>query len=164
MIAELKPPVTAEVIVTDPELPLAILSEVGDALIEKPAVVPVTVRLTVVVSTVEPDVPVTVMLYVPAVVVEATVNVSDELPEPPLIVPDPNAAVTPVGRPDAVSATEEVNDPTGETAIVVLPLDPCATDTDVGDAEILKLDDVVVPPVNALIKPVFGLPQPVTRS
>jgi len=61
VIAELKPPVTAEAIVTDPELPLAILSDVGDALIEKPAVVPVTVRLTVVVSTVLPEVPVTVM-------------------------------------------------------------------------------------------------------
>ena len=61
-IEELKPPVTAEVIVTVPELLLAMLTVAGDALMEKPEVVPVTVRLTVVVSTVLPDVPVTVML------------------------------------------------------------------------------------------------------
>jgi len=61
-IVELKPPVTDEEIVTMPELLLAMLIDVGDALMEKPAAVPVTVRETVVVSTVLPEVPVTVML------------------------------------------------------------------------------------------------------
>lgn len=61
-IAELKPPVTVVVIVTVPEPLLTMLSDVGDALIAKPAVVPVTVRFTVVVTTVVPDVPITVML------------------------------------------------------------------------------------------------------
>ena len=48
-IAELKPPVTAVVMVTLPELLLVMLMDVGDALIEKPALVPVTVSDTVVV-------------------------------------------------------------------------------------------------------------------
>lgn len=61
-IAEPNPPVTAVVTVTFPELLLVTLMDVGDALMEKPAVVPVTVSDTVVVSTVLPDVPVTVML------------------------------------------------------------------------------------------------------
>ena len=62
VIAELKPPLTAELMVTVPELFLAMLMVVGDALIEKPEVVPVTVSETVVVSIVEPEVPETVML------------------------------------------------------------------------------------------------------
>lgn len=61
LIAESKPPDTVVVIAEVPELPLATLIEVGDALIEKPAVVLVTVRETVVVSAVLPEVPVTVM-------------------------------------------------------------------------------------------------------
>ena len=60
-IAELNPPVTAVVMVTLPELLLAMLIVVGEALMEKPGVVPVTVSETVVVSTVVPEVPVTVM-------------------------------------------------------------------------------------------------------
>ena len=60
-IAELKPPLTAVLMVTVPELLLATLMLVGDALIEKPGVVAVTVSETVVVSTVVPDVPLTVM-------------------------------------------------------------------------------------------------------
>ena len=48
--------------VTLPEPLRAMLIVVGDALMEKPEVTPVTVRLTVVVSTVLPEVPVTVML------------------------------------------------------------------------------------------------------
>ena len=43
-IAELKPPLTAVLMVTVPELLLAMLMPVGDALIEKPGVVPVTVE------------------------------------------------------------------------------------------------------------------------
>jgi len=60
-IAELKPPDTALVMVTVPELPRLTVMEVGAALMEKLAVVLVTVSETVVVSTVLPEVPVTVM-------------------------------------------------------------------------------------------------------
>ncbi len=60
-MAESKPPVTEEVMVTLPELLRTTVMEVGEALSEKLAVVPVTVSETVVVSTVLPEVPLTVM-------------------------------------------------------------------------------------------------------
>lgn len=50
------------VIVDVPELPLATLIDVGDALMVKLGVDPVTVRKTVVVSVVLPEVPLTLML------------------------------------------------------------------------------------------------------
>ena len=59
--AESKPPVTVEVMVTEPELLRLILIEEGEALMEKPAVVEVTVSETVVVDVVLPDVPVMVI-------------------------------------------------------------------------------------------------------
>jgi len=62
VIAELKPPEIFVVIVDVPELPRATLIDVGDALIVKLGLVPVTVSVTVVVSTVLPEVPVTVMV------------------------------------------------------------------------------------------------------
>jgi len=61
VIGESNPPVTALVMVTVLELLRAMVMEVGLALMENPAVVPVTVSETVVVSTVLPEVPVTVM-------------------------------------------------------------------------------------------------------
>lgn len=61
VIAELKPSETAVVIVDVPDAPRARVSEVGDALRVKVGFVLVTVRLTVVVSTVLPEVPVTLM-------------------------------------------------------------------------------------------------------
>ena len=57
VIAELKPPEIAVVIVEVPELPLATLIDVGDALMVKLGAVPVTVRETVVVSMMLPEVP-----------------------------------------------------------------------------------------------------------
>jgi hypothetical protein len=62
LIAELKPPETVVVMVAVPELFRATVIVVGDALMVKLGFVPVTVRETVVVSTVLPEVPVTVML------------------------------------------------------------------------------------------------------
>ena len=86
-------------------------------------------------------------------------------------VPEPGAAmevglnptVTPVGCPVADSAIAELKPPETVVVIVEVPLLPCATDTDVGEAERLKLG-VDPPPVSAAISPLFGLPQPVTRS
>lgn len=59
---ELKPPEMAVVIVEWPEFPGVIVSDVGDALMVKLGFVPVTVRETVVVSLVLPEVPVTVIV------------------------------------------------------------------------------------------------------
>lgn len=61
LIAELNPPLTVEVMVTVPDVPRVTVIEEGDALMENPAAVPVTVSVTVVVWTVLPEVPVTVM-------------------------------------------------------------------------------------------------------
>jgi hypothetical protein len=61
LMAELKPPLTAVVIVTFPVFEGETEIEVGDALMVKLGVAPGTVSETVVVSTVLPEVPVTVM-------------------------------------------------------------------------------------------------------
>ena len=61
LIAELKPPEPAVVIVAVPELRLTMVTDVGDALMVKFGATPVTVSETVVVSVVVPEVPATVM-------------------------------------------------------------------------------------------------------
>jgi hypothetical protein len=81
-MAELKPPEIVVVIVEWPELPGLTVIDVGDALMVKLGAVPVTVRETVVVSLVLPEVPVTVIVYVPGTVVAATVIVMVEVPAP----------------------------------------------------------------------------------
>jgi len=100
---------------------------------------------------------------VPGVTEEPTVNVRLEFQGEPLIGFVPKVAVTPEGSVEVVRVTAELNEPTGETMMVVPFALPCAIDTDEGEAERLK-PDVCVPPVRALMRPVFGLPQPVTRS
>ena len=62
LIAELKPPEIAVVILELPVLPGDTLSDAGDALIEKFGFVPVTVNVTVVFASVLPDLPVTVIV------------------------------------------------------------------------------------------------------
>jgi len=49
-----------------------------------------------------------------------------------------NDAVTPVGRPEAVSATVPANPPCGVMVMVLVPLDPSAMDKLFGDAESAK--------------------------
>jgi len=61
-IAELKPPEIVVVTVAVPELFLATVIDVGDTLMVKLGAVPVTVRATVVVSVMPPEVPITEML------------------------------------------------------------------------------------------------------
>ncbi|MGA9862892.1 MAG: hypothetical protein WBQ19_12320, partial [Terriglobales bacterium] len=95
-----KPLKTAVVIVKVPELPLAMLIDEGAALTVKLGVAAVTVRETVVVSLVLPEVPVTVMLYVPMTVDEATAIVMVEVPAPVIEV-GLKLTVTPVGWPVA---------------------------------------------------------------
>lgn len=92
----LKPPVPVTVMVEWPELLRLIVSDAGEALSEKPADVLVTVRVTVVVSCVLPEVPVTVMGYVPAATVDATEMFMVELPAPVMEV-GLKLTVTPLG-------------------------------------------------------------------
>lgn len=165
-IAELKPFSAAVVIVEVPELPLTTVIAVGDAVMVKLALAgAVTVRVTVDVCVTPPPVPVTVIGYVPVAVVEATVMVMVEVPEPGAAMDvGLKLTPTPVGWPAADKAIAELNPPETAVVIVDVPLLPCTTETEVGEAEMVKLgaEDV---PARALIRPdPFGLPQPVSKS
>jgi hypothetical protein len=161
-IEELKPPETAVVIVEVPLLPCSTETEVGEAeMVNAGVPAAVTVSDTVVVSTVLPEVPVTVMVDVPVAVPEGTVTVMVEVPVP-VIEAGLKPTVTPDGSPDAVKVTAESKPPVTVLVMVDVPELPCTTDTEVGEAERLKPGVDV--PVSAVISPVLGLPQPVTRS
>jgi hypothetical protein len=85
-IEEMVPEVTVVEMVDVPEDPRATVSEVGFAPIVKFEGAAVTVKLTVVVSTVPSlPVPVTVTAFVPVVAVPVAVNVRIELPLLPIV-------------------------------------------------------------------------------
>ena len=138
------------------------MTEVGDAATEKFGVaVEFTVRASVVDAVKLPEVPVIFTVADPVVAVLLAVSVSTLVPVVGFV---PNAAVTPLGRPDAARVTLPVNPPTSVTVIVLLPLPPCVIVRLLGESERVKLgvDD---PPARRLIRPVvFGLPHPVHRS
>jgi hypothetical protein len=162
-MAESKPPEIAVVMVEWPEFPASIVRDVGDALMVKLGDVPVTVRETVVVSTVLPEVPFTVIVYVPGAVDAATSIVMVEVPAPVIEV-GLKLTVTPVGWPLADKEIAESNPPVTVLVMVEVPELPCATVTEVGEAERLKLGPDEVP-ASALISPApLGLPQPVAKS
>ena len=95
--------------------------------------------MNVVLAVVLPEVPVTVTVYAPAAAVLLAVSVSTlELVEDVGL----KEAVTPLGRPEAVKATLPVNPPISVTAMVSVPLAPCATVR--VDAEGLRLNPEVV--------------------
>jgi hypothetical protein len=98
-----------------------------------PAVV--TVRAIVVVWLRLPLVPVTVTVAVPVAVLDA-VKVRVLVP---VVDAGLKLAVTPVGRPLALSATDPVNPFDGVTMMVLLLLAPCVTDRLAGDADKEKL-------------------------
>lgn len=162
LIAELKPPEIAVVIVEVPEPPLATFNDVGDAPMVKSGAGPVTVRETLVVSVVLPEVPVTVMGYVPGVVVEPTVIVMVEVPAP-VIEDGLKPTDTPDGSPEADKEIAELKPPVTVLVMVEVPELPCATETEAGEAERLKPG--AGGPPSVLIRPApFGLPQPVAKS
>ena len=164
VIAELNPPEMLVAIVEVPEPPLATVSDLGDALMVKFGETPVTVRETVVVCVMLPEVPVTVMRYVPVAVEEATVMVIVEVPAPVMEV-GLKPTVTPEGWPVADNVMAELNPPVTVLVIVELPKLPCATETEPGEADRLKPGGEEEVPASALIRPVpFGLPQPVAKS
>jgi hypothetical protein len=96
----------------------------------------VTVRLMVVVWVSVPEVPVTVTVAAPKVAVLLAVKVRTLVEVAGLV---PNAAVTPVGRPEADKLTLPVNPPTSVTVIVLVAVLPCTTLTLAGEAESEKL-------------------------
>src|SRR6202161_1256305 len=122
--------------------------------------VELTVRASVVVAVRLPEVPVIVAVDVLLVAVALAVRVSTLVPVVGFV---PNAAVTPLGRPDAASVTLPVNPPTSVTVIVLVPLLPCVIVRLLGESDKVKLG--VEDPAKRLIRPVvFGLPHPVHRS
>jgi hypothetical protein len=162
VVAELNPPVLVMVIVLVPLAPWVTVTEVGEAAMLKFGVaVALTVRASVVVAVRLPEVPVMVTVDVPVVAVLLAVSVSTLVPVVGFV---PNAAVTPLGRPDAASVTLPANPPASVTVIVLVPLPPWVIDRLLGESESVKLgvDDEGA---NRLMIPVvFGLPQPVHRS
>jgi len=90
----------------------------------------------------EPEVPVTVTVDVPAVAVLLAVNVSTLLPVVGLV---PNAAVTPLGKPDAARVTLPVNPPTSVTAIVSVALLPWVNAKVEAEGASVKLPDGAAP-------------------
>jgi len=161
VVAELKPPVLVTVIVLVPLLPWVTASEAGAAATVKFGVeVALTVRASVVVAVRLPEVPVMVTLDDPVVAELLAVRVSTLLPVVGLV---PNAALTPLGRPDAARVTLPVNPLTSVTVMVLVPLLPCVIERLLGESESVKLG--VAAPVRVLIRVApFGLPHPVTRS
>src|SRR5580700_475669 len=137
------------------------VTEAGEAPIVKFGVaVAVTVRAIVVVAVKLPDVPVMVTVAVPVVAVLLAVSVRTLEPVVGFV---PNAAVTPLGKPDAARVTLPLNPFTSVTVMVLVPLLPWVTVRLLGESESVKLG--VAEPANRLMSPVvFGLPQPVQRS
>jgi hypothetical protein len=106
------------------------------------------VRTTVVVAVSEPEVPVTVTVVVPTVAELLAVRLNTLLPLVGFVA---KAAVTPEGRPDAVSVTLPVNPFWSETAIVDVPEPPSITIRDAGEALRVKLETEVAVPLNEML-------------
>ena len=161
VVAELNPPVLVMVIVLVPLAPCVTVTEAGDAEMVKFGVVDeFTVNARVVVAVRLPEVPVIVTVADPVVAVLLAVSVSTLVPVVGFV---PNAAVTPLGRPEALRVTLPVNPPTSLTVMVLVPLPPCVIVRLLGESDKVKLGVVV--PAKRLIRPVvFGLPHPVHRS
>jgi hypothetical protein len=110
----------------------------------------------------EPEVPVTVTVAVPTVAVEEAVSVRVEV-APPLaggvtgLVE--NVAVTPVGRPDTLNVVAELKLFWLAMVMVLLPLLPCATDSEVGEALMVKFGVAVEFTVRASVVLAVRLPE-----
>jgi hypothetical protein len=161
VVAELNLPVLVMVILLVPLPPCVTVTELGDAAMVKFGVaVEFTVNARVVVAVKLPEVPVMVTVADPVVAVLLAVSVSTLVPVVGFV---PNAAVTPLGRPDAARVTLPVNPPTSVTVMVLVPLPPCVIVRLLGESDKVKLG--VEDPPRRLIRPVvFGLPHPVHRS
>lgn len=96
----------------------------------------VTVSEMVVVAVSEPEVPVMVIVDVPAAAVLAAVSVSAPLEVDGFEV---QAAVTPVGSPEAAKVTEPLNGLTSATLIAVMLLEPVAIDSVAAEGVSVKL-------------------------
>jgi hypothetical protein len=121
----------------------------------------VIVRLSVAVSVSPPPLPVMVTVDVPTAAAPLAVRVSVDVPAPPAILAGLNAAVTPDGKPLAVSATVLLNPPETALVTVELPEFPSCTLNEDGLADKEKLG---VPPLTVRLTAVeFLMAPPVPR-
>lgn len=103
-----------------------------------------------------------VTVAVPTVALEEAVSVSTEVALPlaggvtGLV---ENVAVTPEGRPLALSVVAELKPPVLVMVMVLVPLAPWFTVTEVGDAEMVKFGDVVVVTVRATVVVAVSVPE-----
>ena len=105
-----------------------------------------TVTAMAVLAVSAPEVPAMVTVAAPRVAVLLAVSVSRLLPVAGLVA---NAAVTPLGRPDAARVTEPVNPPRSVTAIVSVALLPCVTDKVDAEGASVKLGGVLTTTLRA---------------
>ena len=125
----------------------------------------VTCRETVAVSLLLPPVPVTVMVYVPIELFESAVTVMVEVPEPGAAMDmGLKVTVTPFGWPAADKITAVSKPPEFGVVMVLVRREPLETESEVGEADMLKAGGAFIT-ASALIRAdPLGLPQPVTRS
>jgi hypothetical protein len=143
------PPVSVTVTVSVPLPPCATDNEDAEGLRVKPDVaLALTVSTMVVLAVVLPEVPVMVTVDEPAVAVLLAVSVNTLLPVVGLV---PNAAVTPLGNPDAASVTLPLNPPAGVTVTVSVALLPCVTDSVDAERDSVKLGDAVPDDTNVVM-------------
>ncbi len=112
-----------------------------------------TVRLIVVVCVVEPDVPVIVTVAVPVVAVDDAVNVKVDVALPfagGVTGFVEKAAVTPLGKPEALNVVAELNALRLVMVIVLVPLAPWLMVNELGEAPIEKSGVPVVPQLGNL--------------
>jgi len=122
--AELKPLTLVTVRVVETRLPSSIVNEEGDRARVKllvPEDTGFTVSETVVVAVKLPEVPVMVTVAVPVAAVLLAVRVRVLVEVAGFVL---NAAVTPVGRPDAARVTLPENPPRSVTVMVLVPVLP----------------------------------------
>jgi hypothetical protein len=129
-----------------PTLRAGNVSEVGLTVTVGPPPVWVTVKLNVVVCVMLPEIPVTVTVDVPKVAVLLAVNVNVLVV---LVGFGLNPAVTPVGRPEALNVTVLLKPFNGFTVIVLVAVPLCATLTEAGLADNVKLGEPPAQPVKA---------------
>jgi len=155
------------VMVLVPFPPCVIVKEEGDAAMVKLGdAAGFTVRVMVVLCVVDPEVPVTVTVAVPVVAVEEAVSVSVDVALPfagGVTGFVENAAVTPLGKPVALSVVAELNPFRLVMVIVLVPFEPCVMVSELGDAAIEKSGEAVLPQLGnlKLLMRVFQLNVPV---
>jgi hypothetical protein len=116
----------------------------------------------VVLCDVEPEVPVIVTVAVPTVAVDEAVSVKVEVALPfaggvtGLV---ENDTVTPEGRPEALNVVAESNPFWLAMVIVLVPLLPCVTVTEVGEALTVKFGDAAAVTVSETVVVAVKLPE-----